>query len=53
VAGELPFQAITMNCNVSNEKAKIRLGWKPEHAYQEGIRKTIEAVEHDTTTGLK
>lgn len=45
VAGKLPFQTITMNCKVSNEKVKKYLNWKPKYSYKDGIKKTIEILE--------
>lgn len=45
VAGKLPFQTITMNCKVSNEKFKKFLNWKPKYSYNDGIKKTIEILE--------
>ena len=44
--GKLPFQTITMNCKVSNEKAKNILNWRPKFSYKEGINKTLQILEN-------
>jgi nucleoside-diphosphate-sugar epimerase len=42
VLGKLLVETITMNCLVSNAKAKERLGWKPAYpSYREGLDATI------------
>ncbi len=44
-AGKLPYETITMNSKVSNQKAKRTLGWKPQYGFREGIRKTNRILE--------
>lgn len=42
VLGKDLYEVVTMNCNVSNNKAKRLLGWKPKYpSYQEGLNITI------------
>ncbi len=46
IIGRLPYETITMNCKVSNAKAKTVLAWQPEYpSYQEGLRRTMERME--------
>lgn len=46
ILGKLLFETATMNCRVSNSKAKCVLGWAPRYpSYREGLRATIEAIE--------
>jgi nucleoside-diphosphate-sugar epimerase len=45
IIGRLPFETITMNCRVSNAKAKRVLAWQPEYpSYREGLRRTMEQM---------
>jgi nucleoside-diphosphate-sugar epimerase len=46
VLGKLMIETITMNCRVSNAKAKERLGWQPKYpTYREGLPVTINMLE--------
>ena len=48
VMGKMLYETITMNCRVSNEKAKNELGWKLNYpTYREGIPAAIEEIEKD------
>ena len=53
VVGKLLFQTITMNCRVSNEKAKRVLGWSPNYSYKDGIKETIKKIESKQAVVLK
>ncbi len=45
IIGRLPLETITMNCRVSNAKAKRILGWEPEYpSYREGLKRTMEQL---------
>ncbi len=47
VLGKLLYQNLTMNCRVSNAKAKNELGWKLKYpSYREGLPETIKALEN-------
>jgi len=47
VLGKLLYQNLTMNCRVSNAKAKKELGWKLKYpTYREGLPETIKAFEN-------
>jgi nucleoside-diphosphate-sugar epimerase len=44
--GKLLYETITMNCRVSNAKAKEQLGWQPKYpTYREGLPATIRELE--------
>ncbi len=46
VLGSLLYQTATMNCRVSNAKAKRYLDWKPEYpTYREGLPVTVRELE--------
>jgi nucleoside-diphosphate-sugar epimerase len=48
VMGKTLYETITMNCRVSNEKAKNELGWQLNYpTYREGIPAAIEDIEKD------
>jgi nucleoside-diphosphate-sugar epimerase len=48
VMGKMIFETVTMNCKVSNKKAKEMLGWKPKYpGYKEGLEATIEKLTID------
>jgi nucleoside-diphosphate-sugar epimerase len=39
------FEVITLNCKVSNLKAKKMLDWQPQYpSYKEGLKATIEEI---------
>lgn len=47
VLGKFLYQNLTMNCRVSNAKAKNELGWKLKYpTYREGLPETIKALEN-------
>jgi nucleoside-diphosphate-sugar epimerase len=47
--GKLMYETVTMNCRVSNAKAKTFLDWKPAYStYREGIPATIRNFEENT-----
>ncbi|MFC1964660.1 NAD-dependent epimerase/dehydratase family protein [Chloroflexota bacterium] len=47
VMGKLIFETVTMNCRVSNAKAKEYLGWKLKFpTYREGLPVTISDIEN-------
>jgi len=47
--GKLLYQNLTMNCRVSNTKAKIEFGWKLKFpSYREGLPETVKALEKAT-----
>ncbi|MFQ6126339.1 MAG: NAD-dependent epimerase/dehydratase family protein [Candidatus Heimdallarchaeota archaeon] len=46
VLGKLMYETLTMNCRVSNGKAKKELRWNPKYpTYREGLPETIRALE--------
>ncbi len=46
VLGKLLYETITMNCRVSNAKAKKQLGWQLKYpTYKEGLPPTIQELE--------
>ena len=46
VLGNLLYQTVTMNCRVSNAKAKKYLDWRPEYpTYREGLPVTVRKLE--------
>ena len=46
VLGKLMYETVTMNCRVSNAKAKKFLDWEPKYStYSEGIPATIRNLE--------
>lgn len=46
VLGKLMYETVTMNCRVSNAKAKEYLGWKLEYlTYRDGLPATIKELE--------
>ena len=46
VLGKLMVETITMNCRVSNAKAKNQLGWKLDYpTYKEGLSATMKMLE--------
>ena len=48
IMGKMLHETVTMNCRVSNEKAKNELGWKLNYpTYREGIPAAIEEIEKD------
>jgi nucleoside-diphosphate-sugar epimerase len=48
VLGELLYETVTMNCRVSNAKAKKYLDWEPEYpTYREGLPVTVRRLEAD------
>lgn len=48
VMGKLLYETITMNCRVSNAKAKKLLDWKLRYpTYREGLPAAIKAIEKD------
>jgi nucleoside-diphosphate-sugar epimerase len=48
IMGKLVYETVTMNCRVSNNKAKAELGWKLAYpTYREGIPAAIEEIESD------
>ncbi|MFX0046514.1 MAG: hypothetical protein ACFE8Z_11755, partial [Candidatus Hermodarchaeota archaeon] len=45
--GKLIYETVTMNCRVSNSKAKEYLGWKLNFpTYREGLPATISEIEN-------
>jgi len=49
--GKLMYETITMNCQVSNAKAKKYLNWKLKYpTYREGLPAAIEAIEKGNIT---
>jgi nucleoside-diphosphate-sugar epimerase len=45
IIGRLPLETITMNCRVSNAKAKRMLAWQPAYpSYRDGLKRTIEQL---------
>ena len=47
VMGKLIYETVTMNCRVSNSKAKEYLGWKLSFpTYREGLPTTISEIEN-------
>lgn len=45
IIGKLPLETITMNCRVSNAKAKRLLAWQPKYpSYREGLKRTMEQM---------
>ncbi len=47
VLGKPLYETVTMNCRVSNAKAKSRLGWGPIYpTYREGLPATIRKLEN-------
>ena len=53
VLGDLLYQTATMNCRVSNAKAKKCLDWKPEYpTYREGLPVTVSELEAGKRQGL-
>jgi nucleoside-diphosphate-sugar epimerase len=45
VLGELLYETVTMNCRVSNDKAKKHLDWKPKYpTYREGLPVTVSEL---------
>jgi nucleoside-diphosphate-sugar epimerase len=48
VLGKLMYETITMNCRVSNAKAKKCLGWKPKYpTYRQGLPVAIKEIEKE------
>jgi len=46
VLGKLMVETITMNCRVSNAKAKNQLGWKLNYpTYREGLPATLKKLK--------
>jgi nucleoside-diphosphate-sugar epimerase len=46
IIGKLLYQTATMNCRVSNAKAKRLLGWTLRYpGYREGLKATVAAIE--------
>jgi nucleoside-diphosphate-sugar epimerase len=46
IIGRLPYETITMNCRVSNAKAKRVLEWEPVYpSYREGLKRTIDQLQ--------
>jgi len=46
VLGKLMYETVTMNCRVSNAKAKKFLDWEPKYStYREGMPATIRYLE--------
>ncbi len=46
ILGNDLFEIISMDCRVSNAKAKRVLGWKPEFpSYREGLAETIPGMK--------
>lgn len=46
IVGKDFYEIISMNCKVSNEKAKRILGWHPQYpSYKEGLRGTIKEMK--------
>ena len=42
------YEVISMNCKVSNEKAKRILGWQPQYpSYKEGLNETIRQIREE------
>ena len=47
VMGKMLYETVTMNCKVSNAKAKEYLGWNLKYpTYREGLVATINEIEH-------
>jgi len=48
VMGKLIYETVTMNCLVSNAKAKKRLNWKLTYpTYREGLPEAIKCIEQE------
>ncbi len=48
VLGNDFFEVVSLNCKVSNEKAKRLLDWKPEYpSYKEGLKETIKEIKEN------
>ena len=48
VMGKMIYETVTMNCRVSNNKAKTELGWNLTYpTYREGIPAAIQEIEKD------
>ena len=48
IIGKDFYEVISMNCKVSNEKAKKILGWQPEYpSYKEGLKETIRQIKEE------
>ena len=48
IIGKDFYEVISMNCKVSNEKAKKTLGWQPEFpSYKEGLKETIRQIREE------
>jgi len=46
VLGKDLYEVVSMNCKVSNQKAKDILGWQPKYpSYKEGLRDTIKEMD--------
>ena len=46
IIGKDLYDVISMNCRVSNAKAKKILGWKPQYpSYKEGLIETIRQIK--------
>jgi len=46
VIGKLLYETATMNCRVTNAKAKLVLGWKLRYpSYREGLQATVQALQ--------
>jgi nucleoside-diphosphate-sugar epimerase len=50
VLGKPLYETVTMNCRVSNAKAKSRLGWSPDFpTFREGLPAAIRKLENPDT----
>ena len=48
--GKMIYETVTMNCRVSNAKAKDLLDWTPEYpSYQQGLPAAIKEIENSIT----
>lgn len=53
VLGRLMYETITMNCRVSNAKAKKQLGWQLNYpTYREGLPATIKQIRESRVSAL-
>jgi nucleoside-diphosphate-sugar epimerase len=51
ILGKLLVETVTMNCRVTNAKAKRMLGWAPRFpSFREGLVATMEAIERGEVT---
>ena len=50
VMGKMIYETVSMNCRVSNAKAKDLLDWTPEYpSYQQGLPAAIKEIENSIT----